>query len=47
MYKRENSANRLFKLLLSEGSECEECEISLFIEMSKTTFNTCRKPFSL
>lgn len=47
MYKRENSANKVFKFLLSEGSECEECEISLFIEMSKTTFNTYRKPFSL
>lgn len=42
-----DSANKVFKFLLSEGSECEECEISSFIEMSKTTFNTYRKPFSL
>lgn len=46
MYERANSANRLLKFLLSEGN-AQKCEMSLFIEMSKITFNTCRKPFSL
>lgn len=46
MYKRANSADGFFLFLLSEGS-AQKCEMSLFIEMSKITFNTCWKPFSL
>lgn len=40
MYKRANSADGLLKFLLSEGN-AQKCKMSLFIEMSKITFNRC------
>lgn len=40
MHKRANSADGFLKLILSAGI-AQKCEMSLFIEVSKITFNLC------